>query len=170
MTGSKWVPSDIYIVKLEGACFCRYKSGSLAIIHEKCYTKNIRAWAVDVETSCNANVRKQVDDYFTPELRIIGLNATLEDLNRMAQIGSEVGILAKVTAENENTANKVAKILNPYLHYHRLTEQEEMPTFAFPFSPNEIFRGEIYEFCMKHIMILKDPVEAFYSTVEEISE
>ena len=98
------------------------------------------------------------------------MNTTLGNLDRKAQIGSEVEILAKVTAETENTAKEVAKILNPYLLHHPLAEQEEMPTFAFPFSLNEMFCGVIYEFCLNHIMILKDPMDAFHLTVEEVSQ
>jgi hypothetical protein len=29
---------------------------------------------------------------------------------------------------------------------HPLTQEEEQPTFAFPFSPAEIDRGAVYEF------------------------
>ena len=46
-----------------------------------------------------------------------------------------------VTAESEELAMEVAKILNPFLLHHPLTATEEMPTFAFPFSPPEMPRG-----------------------------
>ena len=36
-----------------------------------------------------------------------------------------------------------------------------MPTFAFPFSPAEIDRGPVYEFCLNHVMWLDDPMDAF---------
>ena len=67
-----------------------------------------------------------------------------------AQIGTEVGVLGIVTAPSEMVAKEVAKTLNPYLLHMPLTDDEEMPTFAFPFSPNEMNRGEIYEFCLNH--------------------
>ena len=74
-----------------------------------------------------------------------------------------------VTADTEATSREVAKILNPYLLHHPLTEQEEMPTFAFPFSPPEMARGQIYEFCLNHVLTLDDPMEAFTLTVEEVT-
>ena len=42
-----------------------------------------------------------------------------------------------------------------------LTEDEPMPTFAFPFSPAEIDRGPFYEFCLHHICELDEPMDWF---------
>jgi len=35
-----------------------------------------------------------------------------------------------------------------------------MPTFAFPFSPAELPRGAIYEFCLHHTLTLDAPMDA----------
>ncbi len=59
-------------------------------------------------------------------------------------------------------------MLNPYLLHHGLTETEEMPTFAFPFSPAEIDRGPAWEFCLNHVMTLNDPMEAFTLEVRDV--
>jgi len=42
-----------------------------------------------------------------------------------------------------------------------LTKQEEQPTFSFPFSPAEIDRGPCFEFCLHHVLVLDDPMDAF---------
>jgi hypothetical protein len=52
--------------------------------------------------------------------------------------------------------------------HHPLTQAEEQPTFAFPFSPAEISRGEIFEFCLNHVMTLQDPMQAFRLEVRQI--
>ena len=168
VTGSKWFPSDIYAVKLEGARCGGYQCVSLALIREARYVQNIQNWTYAVEEKCRKKAEEQVGEDFTLELRIIGLNATLgaQDLN--AQIGSEVGVLGIITAPSELVAKEVAKMLNPYLLHMPLTDDEEMPTFAFPFSPNEMNRGEIYEFCLNHVMELDDPMQAFSLTIEQV--
>ena len=51
--------------------------------------------------------------------------------------------------------------MNPYLLHHPLTSEEEQPTFSFPFSPAEIDRGPVHEFCLHHVMTLSDPMDAF---------
>ena len=168
VTGSTWVPGDTYTVKLEGARCGGYQCVSLALIRQARYVQNIDTWTAAVEENCRQKAQERIEGDFTLELRIIGLNATLgaQDLN--AQIGSEVGVLGIVTAPSEMVAKEVAKMLNPYLLHLPLTEDEEMPTFAFPFSPNEMNRGEIYEFCLNHVMELSDPMQAFSLTVEQV--
>lgn len=168
VTGSTWVPSDTYTVKLEGARCGGYQCVSLALIREVRYVQNIETWTKAVEENCRQKAQERIEGDFTLELRIIGLNATLGAQEVNAQIGSEVGVLGIVTAPSETVAKEVAKMLNPYLLHMPLTEDEEMPTFAFPFSPNEMNRGEIYEFCLNHVMELDDPMQAFSLTTEQV--
>ena len=54
----------------------------------------------------------------------------------------------------EALANEIGQMLNPYLLHHPLTEEEEQPTFAFPFSPAELNRGAIYGFRLNHVLQL----------------
>ena len=168
VTGSTWVPSDAYTVKLEGARCGGYQCVSLALIREARYVQNIETWTEAVEENCRQKAQERIEGDFTLELRIIGLNATLGAQDVNAQIGTEVGVLGIVTAPTEMVAKEVAKMLNPYLLHMPLTEDEEMPTFAFPFSPNEMNRGEIYEFCLNHVMELDDPMQAFSLTIEQV--
>ena len=168
VVGSTWVPSDAYTVKLEGARCGGYQCVSLALIREARYVHNIEIWTEAVEENCRQKAQERIEGDFTLELRIIGLNATLGAQDMNAQIGSEVGVLGIVTAPSEMVAKEVAKMLNPYLLHMPLTEDEEMPTFAFPFSPSEMNRGEIYEFCLNHVMELDDPMQAFSLTVEQV--
>ena len=168
VTGSTWVPSDTYTVKLEGARCGGYQCVSLALIREARYVQNIETWTNAVEENCRQKAQERIEGDFTLELRIIGLNATLGAQDVNAEIGTEVGVLGIVTAPSEMVAKEVAKMLNPYLLHMPLTEDEEMPTFAFPFSPNEMNRGEIYEFCLNHVMELDDPMQAFSLTIEQV--
>ena len=59
-------------------------------------------------------------------------------------------------------------MINPYLLHHPLTANEATPTFAFPFSPAEIPRGPLYEFCINHVMVLDDPMDAFRLETTEV--
>lgn len=169
VTGSKWVPSETYTVKLEGARSGGYQTVSMALVREPRYVANIREWVADIEEKCTAKATQRVNEAFTLEMRLIGVDATLGDLENEARIGSEVGVMGIVTAQSEATSREVAKILNPYLLHHPLTEQEEMPTFAFPFSPTEMSRGKIYEFCLNHVLELENPMDAFQLETLEMS-
>jgi hypothetical protein len=168
VTGSTWVPSHTYSVKLEGARCGGFQCVSLALIREARYVQYIETWTKTVEQNCRKKAQECIEGDFTLELRIIGLDATLGAQDANAQIGTEVGVLGIVTAPSEMVAKEVAKMLNPYLLHMPLTDDEEMPTFAFPFSPNEMNRGEIYEFCLNHVMELDDPMQAFSLTIEQV--
>jgi len=80
----------------------------------------------------------------------------------------ELGVLGIVTADSPDVVDEIGKTLNPYLLHHPLSAGEEQPTFAFPFSPAEIGRGEVFEFCLNHVMELRDPMEAFRLEVAEV--
>jgi len=161
VTGSEWVVSEAYYVKLEGARRVGFQTVSLVLIRDPRYVAHIRDWCADIKIKCTTKAQARIADDFSIELRLIGVDATLGDLDHDIQVGSEVAVLGIVTAATQNLSNEVAKILNPYLLHHPLSEQEEMPTFAFPFSPPEMQRGAAYEFCLNHVLTLQSPMDAF---------
>ena len=164
VTGSKWHVGEHYTVKLEGALIAGYQTIIFALVRDPRYIENISDWCDDILTKHRAKacarLGLEVDD-FTTELRIIGKNATLGDMESATETMSEAGIMGIVTASDQQTANSIAKLLNPYLLHHPLTQAEEQPTFAFPFSPAEIDRGANYAFALNHVMVLDNPMDAF---------
>ncbi|MCT8331276.1 DUF1446 domain-containing protein [Acidimangrovimonas sediminis] len=168
--GSVWVPGR-YTVKLEGARVAGYQVVSLTLLRDRRYVANARAWAEDIARRCREVAVDRTglaEAEFTIEMRLVGQDATLGPLETGRTVPVEVGVLAIVTAPTEAQAVEIGKILNPYLLHHALTEDEPMPTFAFPFSPAEMARGAGYEFCLHHVMALDDPMAAFRLQVSEV--
>ena len=164
VTGSKWVPSETYAVKLEGARISGFQTIVMALLRDKRYVANAAIWADDIVAKCTAKVLARTGakaDDFSIEIRLIGQNATLGALEARVGDPVEIGALGLVTAKTQALSGEVGKLLNPYLLHHPLTRDEEQPTFAFPFSPAEIDRGPIYEFCLNHVLRLDDPMAAF---------
>ncbi len=167
VTGSTWVAAERYTVKLEAARPSGFQTVSLVTIRDPRYVQNVQTWCDDIIAKCSAKARARLGGDFSIEMRVIGKDATLGALEPDPQTGSEVGVMGIVTAPTDAAAREVAKMLNPYLLHHPLSENEEMPTFAFPFSPPEMPRGAVYEFCLNHVMTLNDPMEAFALTTQE---
>jgi hypothetical protein len=164
VTGSKWSPSDDYTVKLEGARVAGFQTIVVALLRDARYVANAAAWAEDIVARCTAKAvarTSATEDDFSIEIRLIGQNATLGALETRLGDPVEIGALGLVTAKTPELAGEIGKLLNPYLLHHPLTRDEEQPTFAFPFSPAEIDRGAIYEFCLNHVLRLDDPMDAF---------
>ncbi|WP_424927691.1 acyclic terpene utilization AtuA family protein [Amaricoccus tamworthensis] len=171
VTGSKWVPSDTYTVKLEGARQAGYQYVIPTLIRDARYVENISTWCDDITTRCREKVMQRLNlaaEDFSIELRVIGRDATLGALENRAETAAEVGVMGIVTAQSDELASEITKTLNPYLLHHPLTQEEEQPTFAFPFSPAELRRGECHEFCLNHVLVLDYPMEAFRLEVVEV--
>lgn len=167
--GSQWVPSQDYTVKLEGARVAGYQVVAMALLRDTRYVANAQEWADDIAAKARAKVeaRLGITDFHI-ELRLIGQNASFGPLETKASTPNEIGVTAIVTASTEERASEIAKILNPYLLHHPLTQEEEQPTFAFLFSPPEMVRGATYAFALHHTLTLTDPMEAFRLEVHQI--
>jgi len=169
VTGSRWVRSKDYTVKLEGARVAGHQSVSLALIRDPRYVENAKAWVEDIEAKCRAKVEARLGARdFSIELRLIGQSASFGDLEGRDITPLEIGVLGIVTAASQELTDEIAKMLDPYLLHHPLTQEEEQPTFAFPFSPAAIPRGPIYEFCLNHVLTVGDPMDAFRLEVHQL--
>jgi hypothetical protein len=170
VTGSQWVPSDRYTVKLEGARGAGFQTVLMALIRDAHYVAQAERWAQDIVEKCSAKARDRLnatEDDFNIEIRIIGKSASFGALETNAATPPEVGAIGIVTAKTEALSQEIGKLLNPYLLHHPLTVEEEVPTFAFLFSPAEMYRGQSYEFVLNHVMQLHDPMDAFALEVHE---
>ena len=167
VTGSKWVPSEKYTVKLEGARVAGYQSVAIALLRDSHYVENAQIWADDILAKCTEKATQRLGtDDFRIELRLIGQDASFGALENRAETPLEIGVMGIVTAQTPELTDEIAKMLDPYLLHHPLTQEEEVPTFAFPFSPASIPRGPVYEFCINHVLELDDPMDAFRLEVQ----
>ena len=63
------------------------------------------------------------------------------------------------TAPTQALATEVAKICNPTFFHLPAREGMELPSYAFPFSPAEIERGQVFEFRLNHVVATDGPFE-----------
>lgn len=168
--GSVWVPGR-YTVKLEGARIAGYQTTILAILRDTNYVANARAWVEKLTKFLNAEIAQRMGlstSDFQLEFRLIGADGALGALENRTGQPVELGVLGIVTASSQSTAAEIGKLINPFVLHYPLTEDEELPTFAFPYSPATTDRGALYEFTLNHVMELTDPMEAFRLTVTEV--
>ncbi|MEM8824154.1 MAG: acyclic terpene utilization AtuA family protein [Pseudomonadota bacterium] len=159
--GSTWVPGP-YSVKLEAARKIGHGILSLVILRDPRYVVNVADWCASLEARARDRIRSRMGDVeYDLQLRRIGVDSALGDLEPGRAIPNEVGVTAQVIAADEPTARDIAKLVNPLLLHHPLTPDEPMPTFAFPFSPPETDMGARYEFVLHHVLALDDPMDGF---------
>lgn len=166
--GSVWTPSDRYTVKLEGARMAGFQTVSLVLVRDQRYVAQIDQWISQLKTTFEQREGENINGAYTLEFRLVGSNATLGSMETRREGAHEIGVLSIITADSQQAANDVAKLLNPYLLHYALTANEPMPTFAFPFSPPEMDRGALHEFALNHVLELDDPMDAFRLEVVEV--
>ena len=170
--GSVWHPQNPYTVKLEASKVVGYQTTIMAILRDEHYVTNAQKWIEKLHEFLEKEISRRMNlapEDYTLEFRLIGMNATLGELESKTSLPSEVGVLGIITASNQETASEIGQLINPFVLHYPLTENEELPTFAFPFSPAQSDRGELYEFALNHIMELDDPLSAFTLELEEVN-
>ena len=168
--GSEWVPGP-YTVKLEGAWLAGYQTMLLAILREARYVNDAQAWADKLVDTLQTRVANQLglaSAEFSIELRLIGVNAALGALETRVSQPAEVGALCLITAQTQDLADEIGRLANPFMLHMPLTEDEPLPTFAFPYSPAQTSRGPVFEFALNHVMALDSPMDAFRLQVSEV--
>lgn len=170
--GSRWVVADHYDVKLEAARIGGFQTTMLAVIREAHYVANCRQWVASLTAFLEAKISQSMsltaDDY-TLEFRLIGCDAALGALETSTVTPVEVGVLLIITAGDQITATDLSKLINPFLLHHPLTPHEDLPTFAFAYSPAHSDRGALYEFAMNHLLRLDTPMDGFVVQTDEVN-
>lgn len=164
VTGSKWIPTEKYTVKLEGAKLAGYQAVSMCVIREPEYVRRFDEWILSFEAFAHQSIRKVMElaesDY-TLDIRCIGKNAVLGTMEREVTDHIEIGVMAVVTTPDAIRTKEIISLLNaPFLHF-ALPDAQKTPTHALPFSPSTMDRGLVYEFVMNHVMAVDDPLAPF---------
>ncbi len=171
VTGSEWVPANIYTVKLEGSRVAGYQTTILAVLRDTHYVSHAREWTEKLHGFLQGEIEKRMglssDDYDL-EFRLIGIDSALGALESRHGSPAEVGVLGIITAGTAEDAEEIGKLINPFVLHYPLTSDEELPTFAFPYSPAQSERGPLYEFCLNHVLELDDPMAGFRLTTHDI--
>lgn len=162
--GSVWEPNDRYTVKLEGAAPAGYQSVLLSVVRGPKYVTRFDEWLTLLDDAMRQRIEKNLSigpaDYDL-QLRAIGKNAALGDLERQAGTPVEIGVMGIVTSLEESRTQDILALLNPYMLHFPLPEDKAMPTHAFPLSPASMDRGLIYEFVLNHVMVVPDALKPF---------
>jgi hypothetical protein len=160
--GARWTPRP-YTMKLEGAGGGAFQTIMFIGIRDP----KVLA-ALDVfETRLLAELRKRTEaaiglaptDYDI-SLRIYGYNGVTGTRPPPGTPApTEVGVMFVATAATQEMATRIAKTCNPRFFHFPLERGTELPSYAFPFSPAEIERGQVYAFHLNHVVAVDDPLE-----------
>ncbi|MGG4492194.1 acyclic terpene utilization AtuA family protein [Metabacillus idriensis] len=156
VSGSKYVPSDIYHVKLEGARVKAYRTFVLAGIRDPILIKNIEQIEADVKKEVTGHYKDIAAHSYQINFYHYGKNAVLGENESEPFSGHEIGLVFEVVADTQEAASSIcATLRSTFLHYGYEGRKSTAGNLAFPFAPSDIEFGPVYEFSIYHLMKLK---------------
>lgn len=175
VSGSVFEPAP-YTMKLEGAAGGPFQTIMLVGIQDRRVLAEIPRFIAQMESFFRSRLQATMGalpgDYDV-SLRPYGWNAVSGDaVDPAAPAPREIGLMFVATAATQELATQIAKTCNPAFFHMPLDPDQELPSYAFPFSPAEIERGQVYEFKLNHVVRVGDPLELVrtsYPILEEAS-
>lgn len=152
-----------YTMKLEGAGRVGYRTMVFSAIADPKILRELDTWLANLRARLTHGIQSVLGyaaDAYDLQLRPYGWNALAPPgAPPPATPAHEVGLMALVTAAEQEQATEIAKFCNPALLHFPLNADDPMPSFAFPFSPAEVELGAFYEFKLNHVVAIDDPLE-----------
>jgi hypothetical protein len=152
-----------YTMKLEGSGRVGYRTMVYSAIADPKILRELDTWLANLRTRLTRGIESVLGyaaDAYDLQLRPYGWNALAPPGAPPPEtVAHEIGLMALVTAAEQEQATEIAKFCNPTLLHFPLNADDPMPSFAFPFSPAEVELGALYEFKLNHVVAIDDALE-----------
>jgi len=173
VSGARFIPSEKYTVKIEGAALAGYRSIVVAGIRDPLVLRQLEPFLSSLRTVVERKIEDSLKlsrDAYTLQFRIYGSNGSLGRAEPCPQVeGHEVGLIIDVVAPSQSLAADILPIVWHTGLHHPIPEQQGLiSNLAFPFSPPGADMGPVYRFCANHVWQLDDPCKPFRMVIEHL--
>ncbi|WP_295940150.1 acyclic terpene utilization AtuA family protein [uncultured Alistipes sp.] len=154
VTGSRFVPTEEYFVKLEGVRRVGFRTISIAGVKDPVMIEKID----DVVRSVKERVKNNFDAYgirdFFLDFKIYGRNGVMGLFPGLeTRTAHELCIVIEAVAPTQEQADTICGFArSTMLHFGYEGRISTAGNLAFPFSPSDCKVGEVYEFNIYHLM------------------
>jgi hypothetical protein len=161
VTGSRWEPKP-YTMKLEGAGGGPFQTIMLVGIEDPDVLADVDGFVARMQRGLRDRITRTMgaNAEIDISLRPYGWNAVS---GRTPIEGTppprEIGLMFVATSSTQAIATEAARVCNPMFFHFPAREGNELPSYAFPFSPAEIERGQVFEFHLNHVVHTSSPFE-----------
>ena len=163
VSGSKFVPTEQYFVKLEGVRRVGFRTMSPAAVKDPVMISKIDSIIKSVRERVENNFEKYgITDFFL-DFKIYGKKGVMAMFEGAEESHSdELLIIIEAVANTQETANTICSFArSTMLHFGYEGRISTAGNLAFPFSPSDSKMGEVYEFNIYHLLQVDDPVSLF---------
>lgn len=163
VSGSKFVPTDEYFVKLEGVKKVGYRTISCAGVKDPIMISKIDSITQSVKDRVVNNFENYgLTDFFL-DFKIYGKNGVMGMFPHIEEeVGNELMIIIEAVAPTQEQADTICGFArSTMLHFGYEGRIATAGNLAFPFSPSDCKMGEVYEFNVYHLMKVDNPTDVF---------
>lgn len=159
--GSKFIPSEKYTLKLEGAKKVGYRTVSIAACKDPIMIEKIDDIIVGVKERVKNNFESfGLKDFFL-DFKLYGKNGVMGMFKNLPEDNPlELCIIIEAVAKTQEESNTIcSSARSTLLHYGYEGRKSTAGNLAFPFSPSDFSAGEVYVFSIYHLMEVDNPLE-----------
>ncbi len=169
VSGTKFIPTEEYFVKLEGVRRVGYRTMSPAATHDPVMISQIDTIVEKVRERVEDNFRNTGMKNFYLDFKIYGKKGVMNMFPSTPDSSSdELLIIIEAVAPTQEEANTICGFArSTMLHYGYEGRISTAGNLAFPFSPSDCKMGAVYEFNVYHLMRIEDQCEPFPTTIIE---
>ncbi len=163
VSGSRFVPTDDYFVKLEGVRKVGYRTISCAGVKDPIMISKIDGITQSVKDRVVNNFENYgLTDFFL-DFKIYGKNGVMGMFPHIEEeAGNELMIIIEAVAPTQEQADTICGFArSTMLHFGYEGRIATAGNLAFPFSPSDCKMGEVYEFNVYHLMKVDNPTDLF---------
>ena len=163
VSGSRFVPTEEYFVKLEGVRRVGYRTISCAGVKDPVFISKID----DIKKSVTDRVKNNFENYgikdFFLDFKVYGKNGVMAIFkNSEETVSEELLIIIEAVAATQEQADTICGFArSTMLHFGYEGRIATAGNLAFPFSPSDCKMGEVYEFNIYHLMKVDNPETLF---------
>ena len=163
VSGSRFVPTDDYFVKLEGVKKVGYRTISCAGVKDPIMISKIESITQSVKDRVQNNFENYgITDFFL-DFKIYGKNGVMAMFDHVdEELGDELMIIIEAVAPTQEQASTICGFArSTMLHFGYDGRIATAGNLAFPFSPSDAEMGEVYEFSVYHLLKVENPTDLF---------
>ncbi|MVW73021.1 acyclic terpene utilization AtuA family protein [Bordetella sp. 15P40C-2] len=163
VTGSRFLPSEQYSVKLEGASQLGYRTIFIGGVRDPILVAQIDSFLERVKANAFETYPELRQGKAFLHFHVYGKNGVMGAQEPVKESGShEIGLMGEVTAPTQELANAICSSVRiDVLHTPYPGQVATAGNFAIPLNPPENPIGPVYRFSVYHLMEVDTPEELF---------
>ncbi|NLL49450.1 MAG: DUF1446 domain-containing protein [Firmicutes bacterium] len=160
VSGTKFVPTEGYFLKLEGASLIGYRTISVSGVRDPIMISQIDTIIERVKERVADNFQELKD--YQLHVHCYGKNGVMGELEPHPEPGHELGLVIEAVAPTQEIADTICSFArSTMLHYGYPGRKATAGNLAFPYSPSDVSAGAVYRFSLYHLLQVDDPKSLF---------